>query len=433
VLDGNFIAAKSAYDLRYTLVALGARDGHVAWRHTLDASNPHDATGARYQPVYLDGQVYVGYYYEHSVDPQNVVYHGVVEALDAATGKVRWRREVGTEPAGEPVVDGSTVYVSASVLPAEGQQSQVESGLLEALDVRTGAVRWQRALEGTPSMAASADGRVFVMASRQFSGHLLALDASDGAVAWDYTSDAPLTPGDQNGESNAPLVVDGRVYVQATERNGDGTANLKLLALNARDGSVAWQHQTGGIAATPAFNQDRDTLCLSTFAPTGDVSTILGLAVSSGATRWGITDLHGVSGCTASGNNFYLTQRSSDLETGSVFALSSHDGRQLWKTSTGAPIIAAGALPPVMSGGMAAVYLQGPTPTRGPVMSTLAVLRMSDGKPLWRHDFGGNPDHLVDIEGNLIFNPELLGGLPIVTTYALDTGTPLWRYALGHL
>src|SRR5260221_2366145 len=414
-LDGNFIAAKSAYDLRYALVALGAGDGHVAWRHTLDASSPHDATGARYQPVYQDGQVYVGYYYEHSVDPQNFVYHGVVEALDAATGKVRWRREVGTEPAGEPVVVGSTVYVSASVLPAQGQQSQVESGLLEALDVRTGAVRWERALEGTRSMAASADGRVFVMASQQFGGHLLSLGANDGAVAWDYTSDAPLSRGNQNGESNAPLVVDGRVYVHATERNGDGTANLNLLALNAREGSVAWRHQTGGLAAIPTFNQDRDTLCLSTFTPSQRLgsSVVLGLDAATGKARWSVEVTGIASACAAAGNAFYLTKAAPGSTGGSVFALRCQEGRQLWQTSTGAPIVAAGALPLVMSGGMAAVYLQGPTPTRGPVMSTLAVLRMSDGKPLWRHDFGGGPGPLLGNQGNLNFHSRLFGGRPV--------------------
>jgi hypothetical protein len=66
-------------------------------------------------------------------------------------------------------------------------------------------------------------------------------------------------------------------------------------------------------------------------------------------------------------------------------------------------------------------------------MSTIAVLRASDGTTLWRHDFSGRPDKVLDLEGDLIFNPELSGGLPMLTAYARDTGTLLWSYALGHL
>lgn len=441
VLDGNFLAATSAHDLRYTLVALRARVGHVAWRHALEAPSPADATGARYQPVYQGGLVYVGYYFEHSDDQQNVVRNGVVEALDAGTGNVRWRREVGTDLAGEPVVDGSAVYASASVFQQQGQQPLVESGLLEALDTQTGTVRWQRALEDTPSMAASADGRVFVMASHLFAGHLLALNASDGSVAWDYTSDAPLSRGgdEQNGGSNAPLVVGGRVFAQAAERDAGGAANLKLVVLNARDGSMAWQHQSQGITATPAFNQGGDVLCISAYDGAGNASTILGLAASSGATRWSISDIGIVSGCTAAGDIFYLTQRSNDRTTGSIFALNSQDGQQRWKTPAGPPVAADGLLAPAVENGVVGVYLVGPAPTHGPPMDTLAVLRASDGKLLWRHDFGGIAESVMDVEGDLIFNPELYfnpelsSDLPIVTAYALDTGARQWSYALGHL
>src|SRR5262249_7530020 len=159
------------------------------------------------------------------------------------TGTTRWRREVATEIASEPVVSGSVVYVVATQI--QGQQV-TESGLVEALDSQTGAVRWQRALAATPSSPAIANGQVFVMASQQFGGHLLALSASDGSVMWDYTADAPVSIGGdtENGGPTAPLVHNHLVYVQATDREASGVANLALLALNAGDGTVAWRYQT---------------------------------------------------------------------------------------------------------------------------------------------------------------------------------------------
>lgn len=434
VLDGNYLAAKSNSDLRTSLVALVVRNGRVAWRHALEGSSATDATYTRYQPVELDGLVYLSYYYEHAPDPQDVVRHGVVEALEAATGKTLWRREVGTEVNGAPVLDGPIVYVSALVMQA---QTQVQSGLLEALDVRSGAVRWQRALDASPSMAAGEDGRIFVIANHQFSGHLLALDASNGSVAWDFASDAPISGGSmQSTASNAPLVIGGRVYVQAVERSADGTAKLKLIALDARSGSVAWQFQTNGLTAAPSFDQSSDTICFTEGDQAGRVSSILGLAPSNGTPRWSMTDVPGsVSGCAASGDTFYLTQRSSDLKTGSVFALSSRDGRQLWKTPTNSPVIAAGPLAPAVASGVVGVYLEGPPATNGPPMTTMAVVQASDGKLLWRHDFDGRPDQVLDIEGNLILNPESSGkyGVTVIVAYARDSGAPLWTYALGHL
>jgi outer membrane protein assembly factor BamB len=442
VLDGNFIAARSTSDLRFSLVALDTKNGHVAWRHTLETSSPTDRTVARFQPVYRNGVVYVTYYYEDDSDPQNAVYHGVLDALEAATGTVRWRRELGTEIEGEPVVDGSAVYVSVLVQGTQGQQPPTQSGLLAALDVQTGAVRWQRALDDTPSMATSADGRVFVIVRHAIAGiccdsHLLALGAPDGGVRWDFTIPGGLLArGDdlENGRSNAPIVIGGHIYVLESERSADGTANERLLALNVADGSLAWQHPVEGITATPTFNQSGDTLCVSTAENVQDASTILGLASTSGATRWSIPAMSGIaSGCAASGDTFYLTQRSPDKVTGSVFAVRSQDGRQLWKTSTASPVVADGLIAPAVGTGAVGVYLQGPAATHGPLMSTLAVLRASDGTLLWKHDYGGRPGQVLDIAGDLIFNSELPGGLPVVTAYALDTGAPRWTYALGHL
>jgi outer membrane protein assembly factor BamB len=431
VLDANAVTAKSNSDLRFSVVALGTHDGHVAWQHRLETPMPADATIATLRPLYQDGLVYVSYRYS---DPQTGIDHGVVETLDPATGAPRWRREVATEIASEPVVASSTVYVVASLAQGGGQQFQ-ETGLVEALDSQSGAVRWQRAVDATPSSPAVADGQVFVMASQQFGGHLLALSANDGSVIWDYTADAPISIGGdtENGGPTAPLVHNHLVYVQATDREASGTANLALLALNTRDGSVAWRYQTGGISATPAFNQSGDTLCVSAFLPSqlGGTSVVAGLAATSGLLRWHMTTADGLSGCIPGGNVFYFTEGSAS-QPGSVLALNSQDGRQLWKAPTSSPVVADGLLAPTVTNGFVGVYLA-PATTPGPVMGRMTVLRSSDGKLVWQHDFGGHPDLLMDIEGDQIYNPEFAADVPSLVVYALDSGTRLWSYRLGYL
>jgi outer membrane protein assembly factor BamB len=328
------------------------------------------------------------------------------------------------------VVAGSMVYVTAYV-------QQTQSYLVETLDRQTGTVRWQRALDGRPSLPAVANGQVFVMTSQQFGGHLLALSASDGSVLWDYASDAPVSIGGDtaNGGSTAPLVRNHLVYMQATDRDPSGVANLALLALNTGDGTVAWRYQTGGIAATPAFNQSGDTLCVSTSASSqqGMTSVVVGLATMSGHVRWRVTNAGSLlSGCISGGDVFYLTAGSAS-QPGSVLALNGQDGRQLWRISTASPVVADGLLAPTVTNGLVGVYLAGPATTSGPLMGTMAVLRASDGKLVWQHDFPGHPDLLMDIDGDQIYNPEFAADLPSIVVYALDSGAHLWSHRLGYL
>ena len=153
-----------------------------------------------------------------------------METLDPATGATRWRREVATEIGDEPVVSGSMVYVTASVIPQPLPELRpTSSGLVVALDRQTGTVRWQRALDDRLSLPAIANGQVFVMVGQQFGGHLLALNASDGSVMLDHTFDVGLALADdtQNRGSIAPLVRNHLVYVQGSSRDASGVAHSR--------------------------------------------------------------------------------------------------------------------------------------------------------------------------------------------------------------
>jgi outer membrane protein assembly factor BamB len=434
MLDANAVAAKSNSDLRYSVLALDTRNGHVAWQHRLETPSPADSTTAALRPLLQDGLVYASYYY---TDQQTQTYHGVVETLDPATGATRWRTEVATEIENEPVVSGSMVYVTASVIPQPVPElGPTSSGLVVALDRQTGTVRWKRALDDRLSLPSVVNEQVFVMVSQQFGGHLLALNASDGSVMWDHTFDVGLTIADdtKNGGSAAPLVHTHLVYVQGNTRDASGVAHLALLALSTRDGSVAWRYQTESSTATPVFNQSGDTLCVSSYQsrPLSGASIVAGLAALSGEVRWSVSDVSIPSGCSAQGDVFYLTEGSAS-QPGSVLALNSQNGRKLWRISTASQVAADAWRGPTVTHGFIGVYQLGPATTSTPVRGRMAVLRTSDGKLLWQRDFDGEAGGLMDIEGDQIYNPEILAGLPAIVVYALDTGARLWTYRFGYL
>src|SRR5258705_4075201 len=89
--DTNAVSAKSNSSPRYSVAAIDTHDGHLAWRHTLEPPAPDVVDSAFTHPVLHDGLVYVGYYV---FDPPTQTRHSVLEALDSATGQLRWRHTV---------------------------------------------------------------------------------------------------------------------------------------------------------------------------------------------------------------------------------------------------------------------------------------------------------------------------------------------------
>ncbi|MEU8838595.1 protein kinase [Streptomyces roseus] len=103
-----------ADDLRFH--ALDPSSGRQLWARLRGPAPAGPAPGAR--PLHL-------------VDGRNLY------ALDRDTGRGLWRFALGT-PAGRLLVEGGTVYAAA--------HRPVQGSLVSALDARTGAVRWQRAV-----------------------------------------------------------------------------------------------------------------------------------------------------------------------------------------------------------------------------------------------------------------------------------------------
>lgn len=144
---------------------------------------------------------------------------GALFALDAATGRERWRRPTGGPIWAAPLVVGDVVYVGNG------------DGRVLAVDRKTGAMLWDEpfvadgAIESTP---AEHSGRLFVTLD---TNEVRALDAAVGDALWSYRREH-LSAFTLAGQ--APPVVWKDTIVT-------GFSDGAVVALRVEDGSVVWE------------------------------------------------------------------------------------------------------------------------------------------------------------------------------------------------
>ncbi|HVS51961.1 MAG TPA: PQQ-binding-like beta-propeller repeat protein [Opitutaceae bacterium] len=108
----------------YMLYGLKRADLSIAWRFSYWFSWVESSA------VVVDGLAYIG-----GSDFARVT------ALDPATGRARWSTETGGITWGTPLVVADTIYIGTS---AQGDALIRHAGSLNAIDRKTGAVKWRR-------------------------------------------------------------------------------------------------------------------------------------------------------------------------------------------------------------------------------------------------------------------------------------------------
>jgi outer membrane protein assembly factor BamB len=164
--------------------AVRLKDHRTIWEQIRD---PKDSGKPTYvtAPTYHDGRVFLAF-----ID-------GELVALDAASGKPVWRRDLGSH------LESSPLPVNGMVLIGSDDTNLI------ALRASDGKTRWQfnspGAIKASPSYH---DGRVYVA---DYEGSMYCLDADTGKVLW-RTNTTKVRPFGDGGFYSSPAIAFGRVY-----------------------------------------------------------------------------------------------------------------------------------------------------------------------------------------------------------------------------
>jgi outer membrane protein assembly factor BamB len=161
----------------------------------------------------------------------------VILCLDAATGKEVWKNSYPV-----PAVTGpSSSHPGPRSTPAISDGKIVTfgvTGILSCLDAATGKVVWRKENPGnevpqffTAMSPLIAEGVCIVHLGTQNKGEVMALDLATGAVKWKWSGDGP------SYASPSLMTIDGKKHVIVqTEKN--------LISVNLTDGKLLWQVPT---------------------------------------------------------------------------------------------------------------------------------------------------------------------------------------------
>jgi outer membrane protein assembly factor BamB len=324
------------------VVAYDAGDGHQLWSKDVTET---PTTGIDIQPVVHDGLVLV------STVPVSVqgIYkggdHGVIHALDAATGAERWAFDTVEDGLwGNPAVNsgggawyppavdearGLVYFGIANPAPFPGTKAfpngtsrpgdNLYTDSLVALDLETGKLRWYRQViphdlfdrDQVMALIARPEGGEVVVSSGK-SGIVVGLDPDTGKELWrtpvgkhdndDLTAldgETSVYPGTYGGVLTPPSSADGVVYLpvvnspaklepdeEAYFGTAMGTEDGTVAAVDAATGKVVWSREVPGdpLGGTTVVG---DLLLVPLLS-----GKVLGLDRATGKTVWQ-ADLHG--------------------------------------------------------------------------------------------------------------------------------------------
>jgi outer membrane protein assembly factor BamB len=174
---------------------------------------------------------------------------GAYVALDFATGMERWRFDVTERGRHKTIMDGERAGTTAGVpIVALGFVCcGVSGGSLCALDLATGALRWQLGVGGlSPRNYAFAANGILVFLSDDA---LFEIDVTSGAVRSRHELRCP--PGIDLRSPFAPIAVAAEL-VWTTDRKG------RLVAIGRADGAVSIRGEgIGGMGDAPVLGEDK--------------------------------------------------------------------------------------------------------------------------------------------------------------------------------
>jgi len=153
--------------------------------------------------------------------------------LDAMTGGLIWRQDMGENTLPSPAVIGDRVYTGA------GYYGNAGESVFRCFNASTGAYVWNATMSGkVVSSPVVVGGRVYIGTSPN--GDVYCLPAEDpnnngnisaGEIIWTYATGSDIEA--------TPAVANGRVYVGCA--NAMGGAN-KVVCLDSQNGNLIWNY-----------------------------------------------------------------------------------------------------------------------------------------------------------------------------------------------
>jgi outer membrane protein assembly factor BamB len=219
--DRLYIGSNEGMDDEFVL-ALAVADGREIWSTRIGKVGPNEGPqypGARSTPTVDGDALYV------------IGSDGDLACLDAATGTIRWQKNLRSEFGGQP---GNWAYAESPLI--DGDVLVCTPGgsdaTLVGLNKRTGELIWKTAIPGGDQAAYASAVITEAGGVRQYVQFLqhgvVGVNAENGAFLWRYDRTAQRSP----ANIPTPVVRDGLVFTAA------GRAGGGLVELTAKNGKV---------------------------------------------------------------------------------------------------------------------------------------------------------------------------------------------------
>jgi outer membrane protein assembly factor BamB len=241
VISSPIVAAGVVYvgSTDHMLYAIDAKTGAVRWKFDAKSRVPSS-------PAVADGVVYF------------LSYDGNLYAVDAGTGKAKWQFATGGEhrftathlhgvqPAAERMPDPFDFYLSSPAVWESAVYFGSGDGYVYAIEAATGRLKWKfKTGDVVHASPAIADGTLYI---GSWDSYFYALDATTGKEKWRFKTGEDPETHNQVGIQSSAAVLDGTVYFGCRDSN--------FYALNAATGEKRWVFNNKGswVIGSPAVN-----------------------------------------------------------------------------------------------------------------------------------------------------------------------------------